>query len=396
MTTLKQEVLKIIDEVLTETNLLKRYKQSFNRMKKIIESLNLDGDVNQYVESCLINTKIAKDRNKYIKKLIHKDFKSLKRTFENYPNIIRKTTFESLIFEHRYSTYEICALMGKFDYMKGMYVIQQGYQTEVLIKANVNDISNTYANYWKEEKKVLHYIPEAPKNDFSLENILSCNANKLLYENINKKPRLNIYTFVRNSTKENYEYCGIYHVTAYNFDNETPYFILEYDPILTPDEEYRQEMDEEKYNHAVSKIDPNEVIVVPDGPKTKESPQYGNDHKRKYHRDHDTAVQAKKLSNFTCEYNREHITFINNTDQRNYVEAHHLIPVSKEDDFENSIDVSANIVTLCPICHRCIHHGKAEDKEIILLKLYNERKERLKKCNIYLDKSTLMKYYKIY
>ena len=38
--------------------------------------------------------------------------------------------------------------------------------------------------------------------------------------------------------------------------------------------------------------------------------------------------------------------------QRNYVEAHHLIPMGFQDDFSKSIDVEANIISLCTYCHK--------------------------------------------
>ncbi|MCE0554185.1 restriction endonuclease [Bacillus thuringiensis] len=32
-------------------------------------------------------------------------------------------------------------------------------------------------------------------------------------------------------------------------------------------------------------------------------------------------------------------------------------------DFENSLDVVGNIVSICPNCHRLIHYGRDKDKK---------------------------------
>ncbi|MBY0001439.1 HNH endonuclease [Priestia aryabhattai] len=52
------------------------------------------------------------------------------------------------------------------------------------------------------------------------------------------------------------------------------------------------------------------------------------------------------------------------------MEAHHLIPMKKQNDYQNSIDVDGNIICLCPTCHRKIHVGNNNKKELIKL-LYN-------------------------
>ena len=46
-----------------------------------------------------------------------------------------------------------------------------------------------------------------------------------------------------------------------------------------------------------------------------------------------------------------------------YVEAHHLIPISEGKRFGYSIDIAANICSLCPNCHRSIHLGTDYEKE---------------------------------
>ncbi len=94
-----------------------------------------------------------------------------------------------------------------------------------------------------------------------------------------------------------------------------------------------------------------------------------------YPTDPNKKEMAKKKANYCCEYNNEHVPFVSTTNKRNFVEGHHLIPMAYQDDFEKNLDVLSNIVSLCPNCHRAIHHSI--DKENLLKKLYEERKDRL-------------------
>ncbi|MGV2527447.1 UNVERIFIED_CONTAM: restriction endonuclease, partial [Bacillus thuringiensis] len=51
-------------------------------------------------------------------------------------------------------------------------------------------------------------------------------------------------------------------------------------------------------------------------------------------------------------------------------------------DFENSLDVVGNIVSICPNCHRLIHYGRDKDKKKVLELLFEQRKDSLKKFGI--------------
>lgn len=73
------------------------------------------------------------------------------------------------------------------------------------------------------------------------------------------------------------------------------------------------------------------------------------------------------------------------------MEAHHLIPMSAQENFNNSLDVDANIVSLCPACHRKLHHGK--EIEFELKKLFESRLELLKQSGIEITLDDLKKYY---
>ncbi len=109
-------------------------------------------------------------------------------------------------------------------------------------------------------------------------------------------------------------------------------------------------------------------------------------------RDPKKAANAKKRANYQCEFDSSHKTFIGSNGE-NFCEAHHLIPMFMQYKFFYSLDVEANIVSLCPNCHSTLHHSNGEEKIKIITKLYNERIERLRKCNIYISLEDLIEIY---
>ncbi|WP_165590424.1 MrcB family domain-containing protein [Bordetella pseudohinzii] len=112
----------------------------------------------------------------------------------------------------------------------------------------------------------------------------------------------------------------------------------------------------------------------------------------KYVRNPEVAAAALMRANFRCEVNAAHITFL--TRKQPYVEAHHLIPFSRQDDYEYSLDVVANLVALCPTCHRQLHYGRARDKRPVLMALLQRRHARLLEKQILIEAETLLDYYK--
>lgn len=105
------------------------------------------------------------------------------------------------------------------------------------------------------------------------------------------------------------------------------------------------------------------------------------------------ASEAVALANYLCEFDNQHQYFISKFNQRNYVEAHHLIPMKYQDQYDCSLDIHANIVSICLVCHKKIHFGLFEDKKVILDKLFNSRIARLKSCGINIKVSDLYSYY---
>lgn len=105
------------------------------------------------------------------------------------------------------------------------------------------------------------------------------------------------------------------------------------------------------------------------------------------------SVRALEMANFKCEVNPTHETFISAASNKPYVEGHHLIPLSFQDQFEHSIDIKENIVALCPNCHRLLHHGTNNEKERILFNLWTERKNLIFQRGIKVDTPTFLQFY---
>lgn len=110
-----------------------------------------------------------------------------------------------------------------------------------------------------------------------------------------------------------------------------------------------------------------------------------------YPRNKDTSLRALKRANYTCEIDITHPSFIRKSNGTNYTEPHHLVPMAEQGCFECSLDVQANIVSLCSNCHKRLHYGK--DPELLLKQLYDERKEDMKAAGIVVSYEELLVMY---
>ncbi|WAJ69524.1 HNH endonuclease [Catenovulum adriaticum] len=113
------------------------------------------------------------------------------------------------------------------------------------------------------------------------------------------------------------------------------------------------------------------------------------------HRDVTLAAQVMRRKNYTCEFSKNHSTFTSASTDHPYVEIHHLIPISNNKDFAYSLDVQANLIVLCPNCHRAIHYGDAETKLPLIKTFYKKRKAALASSGIEVDFKRLLSFYGI-
>lgn len=112
-----------------------------------------------------------------------------------------------------------------------------------------------------------------------------------------------------------------------------------------------------------------------------------------YKRNPSVAASALRKAEFQCEINSSHTTFSSNATKSPYVEAHHLIPISKQGLFNYSLDVTANIIALCPNCHRLLHHGIKTEKISHLQKLLDDRGNYLEEKKINIKINRLIDFY---
>lgn len=107
------------------------------------------------------------------------------------------------------------------------------------------------------------------------------------------------------------------------------------------------------------------------------------------------AASTIKLSNYKCQYDQWHTSFIAASSLQQYVEVHHLIPISYTSYFQHSLDVPANLIVLCPNCHKAIHFGTPEIKKAYLERFYYERKDNLYHSGIGISLQDLLSFYGI-
>jgi len=76
---------------------------------------------------------------------------------------------------------------------------------------------------------------------------------------------------------------------------------------------------------------------------------------------------AKIQDDYKCQVSNKH--FIETQKDRFYIEAHHIIPLS-----EDGLDITDNLVSLCPNAHKILHEAKMEYKKSIYKKLKNNNR----------------------
>ena len=152
---------------------------------------------------------------------------------------------------------------------------------------------------------------------------------------------------------------------------------------LIADEELKESLNELPF---LKTLDFTRIIK----PKKKSNPIMINN-ETIYPRDHETSLRALAYANYLCEVDTAHPTFIRRNKEVNYTEPHHLIPLAYSSEFSSSLDVEANIVSLCSNCHNLLHYGR--DYLFLLKRLYESRKNLLKKVGIDITFERLIQMY---
>lgn len=154
-------------------------------------------------------------------------------------------------------------------------------------------------------------------------------------------------------------------------------------------------IEDSNYNHSIeeelSSLSKSEVVVgkiIPVRPATLK-----DESRTIFHRDIRVAANAIRASNYLCEINPKHQYFVSRATQHNYVEAHHIVPISTQALFDNGLDNVANIACLCPVCHRKVHYGIDRDRLMLLEVLWKNKQEAIKLSGIELDYKELVTMY---
>lgn len=94
---------------------------------------------------------------------------------------------------------------------------------------------------------------------------------------------------------------------------------------------------------------------------------------------------------YRCEGYIGHLTFTSKATGKPYMEGHHLIPLRLQAQFANDLDTYANVICLCPLCHRLLHFGVDKEKSMLAEKLFEVRQHRLVNAGIDLSKNDFLK-----
>ncbi|MBV7391838.1 HNH endonuclease [Enterococcus sp. ALS3] len=112
-----------------------------------------------------------------------------------------------------------------------------------------------------------------------------------------------------------------------------------------------------------------------------------------YPRSPHVSYLAKIRSNWSCELNRRHRTFISQADGKNFVEVHHLVPMAVQDYYQYTLDFTDNVITLCPNCHRLVHLGSYQERATAITKLLKDRETTYQQHGIEINQKLLLSFY---
>lgn len=140
------------------------------------------------------------------------------------------------------------------------------------------------------------------------------------------------------------------------------------------------EEEDEKVKRAIesSELVGNTVAYVP-SEVAKEEVKETKKGRKIYPRKKSVSINALMRANNQCEHNCKHGSFFRRNTNIKYMEPHHLIPLHYHEEFEWSLDVEANVVSLCSECHNQIHYG---DGRKILKELWKKRSTELAAAKI--------------
>lgn len=149
---------------------------------------------------------------------------------------------------------------------------------------------------------------------------------------------------------------------------------------------------EESFQDMANASRPNDDKSSPDAPRPRPSPITIAGAVR-WLRDVQVAANALKHAGYRCEAHCTSELFMARKGKHAYVEAHHLIPMARQKDFELTIDTQANVVSLCPSCHSKLHRAHPSVRDPVLRQLHEQRSSRLNDCGLTVSDEELLAMY---
>lgn len=102
---------------------------------------------------------------------------------------------------------------------------------------------------------------------------------------------------------------------------------------------------------------------------------------------------------YTCEHNREHVTFASNKTGKQYMEAHHLVQVADQEQiwerYGKNVDCVENLVSLCPNCHKAFHYGTKAVKSAMIDSLFDQVAHKYRAIGFTITKEEIKQLYGI-
>ena len=103
--------------------------------------------------------------------------------------------------------------------------------------------------------------------------------------------------------------------------------------------------------------------------------------------------EAIRDGKYKCTVDSSHATFVKK-DGTKYMEVHHLIPLEFQYKYEYKLDAKANLIPVCPLCHKRLHYGRIEDITPVLTQFYNLRHDILQQSGLSISLEDLVEFYK--
>jgi hypothetical protein len=130
-------------------------------------------------------------------------------------------------------------------------------------------------------------------------------------------------------------------------------------------------------------------------------PEKGLDHtgRKRYKTQKKIRDAVLESAKYLCNCNDLKHFYFEATDLHNYVEGHHIVPMNRQEEYyfdkTVNLDISQNIVALCPNCHCQIHLGSRQARLKILSEILVRNKAQLISFAPNLTLSLLASYYNI-